>query len=69
MTAQEAIKYIEQHAFIDDVVKDMAISAIKKQIPTKVRDNKFNIPFCPSCKAVQSGDTYCGKCGQKLKWW
>lgn len=69
MTAIEAIKYIEQHGYIDDDVKDIAISAIKKQIPTKVRDNKFGIPFCPSCKAVQSGVNYCEKCGQKLKWW
>ena len=28
MTREEAIKYLEQHAFIDDVVKDMCIEAL-----------------------------------------
>lgn len=32
MTKEEAIKYIEQHNHIDDVVKDMAIEALKKQV-------------------------------------
>lgn len=31
MTEKEAIKYIEQHGFIDDAVKDMAIKALKRQ--------------------------------------
>lgn len=30
MTTQEAINYIEQHANIDDVVKDMCIEALEK---------------------------------------
>lgn len=32
MTVQEAIHYIEQHNHIDDVVKDMCIEALEKQI-------------------------------------
>lgn len=35
MTEQEAIKYIEQHGFIDDAVKDMAIEALEKKISLK----------------------------------
>ena len=33
MTKQEVITYIEQHAYIDDTVKDMCIEAIKDSIP------------------------------------
>ena len=32
MTREEAIKYLEQHAFIDDVVKDMCIEALGNDI-------------------------------------
>ena len=31
MTEQEAIKYIENHGYISDDVKDMAIKALEKQ--------------------------------------
>lgn len=36
MTEQEAIKYLEQHAYIDDAVKDMCIKAMKKQISKEI---------------------------------
>ena len=32
MTVREVIKYIEQHGYIDDEVKDMAINAIKNRV-------------------------------------
>ena len=84
MTAREAIKYWKvflkeiaflkrEHSSVDweeqERATKMAIEALEKQIPKEVTNNKFNIPFCPSCKSVQSGETYCSKCGQKLKWW
>lgn len=47
----------------------VAEEALEKRDAKKVLTNNENIPICPSCKAKQSGDTYCGKCGQKLKWW
>lgn len=67
MKVEEAIKYIEQHGFIADDVKDMAIKAIEKQIPKKPKfvDVRFrhhgkNIGDgcsldkcykCPNCKS------------------
>lgn len=36
MTNQEAIKYIENHGYISDDVKDMAIKALEKQ-----KDNRW----------------------------
>lgn len=84
MTAQKAIKYWKvflkeiaflkrEHSSVDweeqEQATKLAIEALKKQNAKKVLVNNENIPICPSCKAKQSGDTYCGKCGQKLKWW
>lgn len=47
MTKQEAIKYIENHGYISDDVKDMAIKALKKQkdngwIPCSKRLPKYD---------------------------
>ena len=36
MTNEDAIKYIENHGHIDDVVKDIAINAIKKNDKIKL---------------------------------
>ena len=36
MTNEDAIKYIENHGYIDDVVKDIAINAIKKNDKIKL---------------------------------
>lgn len=57
MNEREAIKYIEQHGFIADDVKDMAIKAINKQFPKKVEAEEDAIAenahevcmMCPSC--------------------
>ena len=84
MTVQEAIKYIEQHNHIDDVVKDMAIEALEKQIPKKVEygtDKSWGIakevPVCPVCDSflmqtyfIGNGEktTYCDHCGHKIQW-
>lgn len=42
MTEQEAIKYIENHGYISDDVKDMAIKALEKQI-SKQNDGWISI--------------------------
>ena len=36
MTDEDAIKYIENHGYIDDAVKDIAINAIKKNDKIKL---------------------------------
>ncbi len=72
MTKAEAIKYIEQHAFIDDEVKDMCIEALEKQIPKKPNEEQKDcveatIPRCPNCYSMFI-EKYCAKCGQKILW-
>ena len=82
MTREEAIKYIEQHNHIDDVVKDMCIESLGKQIPKKVEEyiektDKYSSYYylgfeCPSCKGSVVGQpyrpNYCKHCGQALDW-
>ena len=54
---------------------DMAIEALKKQVPMKPND-KFNVPYCvltygicPSCGlGVNSDMKFCSECGQALDW-
>ena len=63
MKENEAIKYIENHGYISDDVKDMTIKALEKQIPKKPFSHRCNtcgsavLPFEGSC---------CSNCGQKL---
>ena len=76
MTNQEAIKYLENHGYISDDVKDIAIKALEKQIPenkmysfyphSTLLKNKYG--KCPICKSDQVWDEYCANCGQKLDW-
>ena len=75
MNEREAIKYIEQHGFIADDVKDMAIKAIEKQISMKTLDiiteyNEYVCTICSCCQkvSVEINDKYCRNCGQKLDW-
>lgn len=56
MSERDAIKYIEQHGFIADDVKDMAIKAIERQIPKEIcyREQSYGTPWiCPECEADQ----------------
>ena len=79
MTNQEAIKYLENHGYISDDVKDIAIKALEKQIPEKPENKMYSFyPHstllknkygkCPICKSDQVWDEYCANCGQKLDW-
>lgn len=72
MTPEEAIKYLEQHGYISDDVKNMCIEALEKQLPKKpIPDNRYyGNGICPSCKAVftDKSTKYCGNCGQALDW-
>ena len=81
MTNQEAIKYIENHGYISDEVKDMAIKALEKQIPKKVKIEQWIYTKC-DCGfefskhhgdgyysiPLENKTKYCPNCGQRLKW-
>ena len=82
MTEQEAIKYIENHGYISDDVKDMAIKALEKQIPKKpTYDGDGYAPdgtfvwdewLCPCCRSRYEIDydeyDFCPNCGQAIDW-
>ena len=81
MTEQEVIEYIENHGYISDDVKDMAIKALEKQIAKEVKFEPWMNTEC-DCGfvfSVHHGDgyhsipyenqtKYCPNCGQKLDW-
>ena len=55
---------------------DIAVSALEKQIPKKLRvevDNRHGVRslyyFCPSCNSFRmESRKYCSNCGQSLDW-
>ena len=66
--------------FTEDDYKanEMAIQALEKQVPMKVKNSGERIPFewyCPACVELLCDDgykdtciKYCEHCGQKLDW-
>lgn len=80
MTVQEVIKYLEQHGFIADEVKDMCIQALEKQIPKTPNlegdgycpegNLVYDTWICPNCEEHYEVDyddyDYCPKCGQAI---
>ena len=78
MTVQESIKYLEQHGYIADDVKDMAIKALEKQIPKKpkryVAFDGIERNGCPRCyeelgrnEILYAGQRFCSVCGQAIE--
>lgn len=53
---------------------DMAIDALYKQIPMKVKEVHIDEYYCPACSSENGcndgivTDKYCPKCGQKIDW-
>ena len=87
MTESEAIKILqrdlqiqlENKALPDGIEAiQIAIQALEKQVPRKVKNSGDRIPFewyCPSCGELLCDDgykdtyiKYCEHCGQKLDW-
>ncbi|WP_054344722.1 hypothetical protein [[Clostridium] symbiosum] len=80
MTLREAIDGFEMDNVLlagkEDGIVDrniMAIEALKKQRPMKVKDIHVNEYFCPACGTQNNcgdicliGDSYCPECGQAL---
>lgn len=84
MTNEEAIQNLIQiskmygHKWQQEAC-DIAIEAIKKQIPKKIEIENIEYQFpkywCPLCKKQQKATfknrrkgCYCERCGQKLDW-
>ena len=80
MTLREAIDGFEMDNVLlvgkEDGIVDrniMAIEALKKQIPMRVKEIHVDEYFCPACGEQNNcgdicliGDSYCPKCGQAL---
>lgn len=58
----------DNHGNDYDEALHMAISALKKQVPKKIRPaSKASPCACPMCGFVGFYN-YCGKCGQAIDW-
>jgi hypothetical protein len=87
MNIEKAIRKIKEfglHHAIQDLPHseltveafEMAISALEKQIPKKVKQYNDKsifiyegVFYCPSCQEnVSMDDVYCCQCGQSLDW-
>lgn len=87
MTPNEAINLLDELKTIYDSMfqystfymkaLDMAIDALKKQVPTKPVGEHYAHMRCPSCNhRIRSGmgsssrrrDNWCNYCGQKILW-
>ena len=85
MTAEKAIDYIIRHCNQDypngetewETAINMAIDALKKQVPMKPTGEHYAHMRCPSCNhRIPSGqgsssrrrDNWCNYCGQKILW-
>ena len=78
--AIEQFKTSKEFAFADEnprmvVFYDLAIKALEKQIPMKVRhpidaDGQYNklVTYCFSCGETFKDMKYCCNCGQRLDW-
>lgn len=86
MTENEAVEAMqfdlkiggEIHSQVLRDAVDVAIQALEKQIPKKVKNSGERIPFewyCPTCGEILCDDgykntdiKYCEQCGQVLDW-
>ena len=71
MTESEAIKVLNMivtHEPLSTMAKEMAISALKKQIPKKPKtDDRYVMYICPCCNDfIKVNHNYCTNCGQKI---
>lgn len=81
MTGSKAIKLLEyiretgngEAPYVgcaQNIAIDMAINALKKQIPKKPKtDDRYIMYICPCCNDfIKVNHNYCTNCGQKLDW-
>lgn len=84
MTENKAIKEFQQNidmpfgSNISREASELAIQALEKRIPKKVKNSGERIPFewyCPNCGELLCDDgykdtdiKYCDNCGQMIDW-
>lgn len=74
MTTEEAIYILKNSAFLSTVSEyqeveeatNLAIKALEKQIPKKVKMKDDYTPICPVCGEEVWDMEYCDGCGQLL---
>lgn len=76
---QNAIRHIGWNVYIDSWAAEIAVEAMKKQIPKKPYDshykqlhNEIKLHSCYRCAScnhvVPYAQNYCGNCGQAIDW-
>lgn len=79
MTNKEAIATLKYLGIFNDDYDEgcealgMAVDALEKQIPKKVKQtfkNDYDLVYCPRCgvRFIQYGKPFCEECGQALDW-
>ena len=84
MTQQEidrienAIRHIQTVADVDPWAAEIAVEAMRKQIPQRpnykaedryMKNHFISISICPIChREIVAGDMYCIDCGQRICW-
>jgi hypothetical protein len=84
MTPQEidhiarAIRNIKNATDVDSWVMEIAVEAMRKQIPKEpkykvedryIKNHFISIPICPIChREIVAGDMRCYSCGQRISW-
>lgn len=72
-----AIRHIQTSVDIDPWAMEIAVEAMKKQIPLKAIGEHYTHMRCPSCNhRIPSGqgsssrrrDNWCNYCGQAISW-
>lgn len=74
MTTEEAIYILKNSAFLSNVSEyqaveeaiNLAVDALEKQIPKKVKMKDDYTPICPVCGEEVWDMEYCDGCGQLL---
>lgn len=75
---QSAIRHIQTSVDIDPWAAEIAVEAMKRQIPKEpkykaedrfVKNHFTEYSYCPVCKKeVVAGDMFCVMCGQAIDW-
>ena len=75
---ESAIRHIKTAADVDEWAMELAVQALKKQLPKEplyveediFAKNRFvELPHCPTCNwEIATGDMYCIMCGQAIDW-
>ena len=67
---QNAIRHIQTAVDVDPWAKEIAVSAMEKQVPKVVVDEEDDYAQCPNCgnELFYHKKGWCKWCGQKYVW-